>query len=93
MNLMMWFFLMHILLHMQIANRSLNSVVCDMDCGSLLLAGFSDELLELLLFALEDLRKLLKEKGSNLMIRFGTAEDVIQNLVKEVVKYIWLVCF
>lgn len=78
---------------LQIAIPSLSSMVCDMVCGSLLLAGFSDELLELLLFALEDLRKLLKGKGSNLMIRFGTAEDVIQNLVKEVVKFIWLVCF
>lgn len=50
-------------------------------------AGFSDEMLELLLFALEDLRKLLKEKGSNLMIRFGTAENVISRLVQEVVIY------
>lgn len=64
-----------------------------MICSLLPLVGFSDELLELLLFALEDLRKLLKEKGSNLMIRFGTAEDVIGKLVKEVVKYLWLVCF
>ncbi|XP_057798384.1 uncharacterized protein LOC131014423 isoform X2 [Salvia miltiorrhiza] len=49
-----------------------------------ILSRFSDEMLELLLFALEDLRKLLKERGSNLMIRFGTAEDVIRKLVKEV---------
>ncbi|KAH6761249.1 DNA photolyase [Perilla frutescens var. frutescens] len=49
-----------------------------------ILSRFSDEMLELLLFALEDLRKLLQEKGSNLMIRFGTAEDVISKLVKEV---------
>lgn len=49
-----------------------------------ILSRFSDEMLELLLFALEDLRKLLMEKGSNLMIRFGTAEDVISKLVKEV---------
>lgn len=45
-------------------------------------------MLELLLFALEDLRKLLKEKGSNLMIKFGSAERVIGQLVKEVIKYI-----
>ncbi|KAL8552576.1 hypothetical protein ACS0TY_001314 [Phlomoides rotata] len=49
-----------------------------------ILSRFSDEMLELLLFALEDLRKLLKEKGSNLMIRFGTAENVISRLVQEV---------
>ncbi|GFP88283.1 blue-light photoreceptor phr2 [Phtheirospermum japonicum] len=51
------------------------------DCR--ILSRFSDEMLELLLFALEDLRKLLKEKGSNLMIRFGRAENVIGELVKE----------
>ncbi|CAI9771843.1 unnamed protein product [Fraxinus pennsylvanica] len=49
-----------------------------------IVSGFSDEMLELLLFALEDLRKLLKDKGSNLMIKFGSAERVIGQLVKEV---------
>ncbi|CAA3024300.1 Hypothetical predicted protein [Olea europaea subsp. europaea] len=49
-----------------------------------IVSRFSDEMLELLLFALEDLRKLLKEKGSNLMIKFGSAERVIGQLVKEV---------
>ncbi|KAG8381484.1 hypothetical protein BUALT_Bualt06G0126600 [Buddleja alternifolia] len=49
-----------------------------------ILSRFSDEVIELLLFALEDLRKLLKEQGSNLMIRFGSAESVICELVKEV---------
>ncbi|KAL0304149.1 UNVERIFIED_CONTAM: Pheophytinase, chloroplastic [Sesamum radiatum] len=49
-----------------------------------ILSRFSDEMLELLLFALEDLRKLLNEQGSNLMIRFGRAENVIGELVKEV---------
>ncbi|KAL2550232.1 DNA photolyase [Forsythia ovata] len=49
-----------------------------------IVSRFSDEILELLLFALEDLRKLLKEQGSNLMIRFGSAERVIGQLVKEV---------
>lgn len=43
-------------------------------------------MLELLLFALEDLRRLLKEQGSDLMIRFGRAENVIGELVQEVVK-------
>ncbi|KAG6415624.1 hypothetical protein SASPL_123037 [Salvia splendens] len=49
-----------------------------------ILSRFSDEMLELLLFALEDLRRLLKDRGSNLMIRFGTAEDVIRKMVNEV---------
>ncbi|KAJ8560389.1 hypothetical protein K7X08_004447 [Anisodus acutangulus] len=49
-----------------------------------ILSRFSDEMLELLVFALEDLRSSLKEQGSNLMIRFGTAESVIEGLVKEV---------
>lgn len=48
-----------------------------------ILSRFSDEMLEILLFALEDLRKLLKEQGSNLMIRFGTAERVIGELAKQ----------
>ncbi|XP_059310484.1 uncharacterized protein LOC132061841 isoform X2 [Lycium ferocissimum] len=49
-----------------------------------ILERFSDEMLELLVFALEDLKISLKEQGSNLMIRFGTAESVIEGLVKEV---------
>ncbi|KAL3834595.1 hypothetical protein ACJIZ3_009331 [Penstemon smallii] len=49
-----------------------------------ILSRFSDEMLEILLFALEDLRQLLKEQGSNLMIRFGSAESVIGELVNEV---------
>ncbi|CAA0809566.1 Unknown protein [Striga hermonthica] len=51
-----------------------------------ILSRFSDEMLELLILALEDLRKLLKEKGIDLMIRFGRAEIVIGELVKEVVQ-------
>ncbi|KAL2227185.1 UNVERIFIED_CONTAM: Pheophytinase, chloroplastic [Sesamum indicum] len=51
--------------------------------ADLIYAGFSDEMLELLLFALEDLRKLLNEQGSNLVIKFGRAENVIGDLVKE----------
>lgn len=49
--------------------------------------GFSDDMVELLLFALEDLKRSLKERGSNLMIRFGAAESVIEGLVKEVFTY------
>ncbi|XWS37699.1 hypothetical protein CRYUN_Cryun19dG0067400 [Craigia yunnanensis] len=49
-----------------------------------ILSRYSDEMLELVLFALEDLRNSLKEQGSNLMIRFGSAENVITDLVKEV---------
>lgn len=63
-------------------------VVTFINLEDFMCAGFSDEMLELLLFALEDLRKLLKEKGSNLMIRFGTAENVISKLVQEVVIFI-----
>lgn len=47
--------------------------------------GYSDEMLELVLFALEDLRKSLKDQGSNLMIRFGNAENVVRDLVQEVI--------
>ncbi|OMO98081.1 hypothetical protein COLO4_14152 [Corchorus olitorius] len=49
-----------------------------------ILSRYSDEMLELVLFALDDLRNSLKEHGSNLMIRFGSAESVITELVKEV---------
>ncbi|KAM3730380.1 hypothetical protein ACB098_12G082900 [Castanea mollissima] len=49
-----------------------------------ILSRFSDEMQEMVLFAVEDLRKSLKELGSDLMIRFGSAENVIQELVKEV---------
>ncbi|XP_030935151.1 uncharacterized protein LOC115960407 [Quercus lobata] len=49
-----------------------------------ILSRFSDEMQEMVLFAVEDLRKSLKELGLDLMIRFGSAENVIQELVKEV---------
>ncbi|KAK6926363.1 Alpha/beta hydrolase fold-1 [Dillenia turbinata] len=49
-----------------------------------ILSRYSDEMLELVLFAIEDLRKSLKEQGSNLMIRFGTAENVMEGILKEV---------
>ncbi|KAG9159683.1 hypothetical protein Leryth_017416 [Lithospermum erythrorhizon] len=47
-------------------------------------AGFSDEMLEFLIISLKDLRKSLKEQGSNLMIRFGNAESIIIELAGEV---------
>lgn len=49
-----------------------------------ILSRYNDEKLELVLFALEDLRKSLKKQGSNLIIRFGNAENVIKELVLEV---------
>lgn len=50
-------------------------------------AGFPDEMVELLILAVEDLRRSLKEHGSNLMIRFGNVENILWELVKEVVTY------
>ncbi|XP_028553552.1 uncharacterized protein LOC110113872 isoform X4 [Dendrobium catenatum] len=41
-------------------------------------------MLDLLLFALEDLKKLLKDQGSDLFIGFGSSEDVIMKIVNEV---------
>lgn len=41
-------------------------------------------MLELLLHALSDLKYSLREHGSDLLIRYGSAEKVIQELVKEV---------
>ncbi|CAN1265269.1 Pheophytinase, chloroplastic [Linum perenne] len=49
-----------------------------------ILSRYSDEMLELVLFALEDLRRSLIRMGSNLMIRFGDAEAVIRSLALEV---------
>ncbi|MED6122827.1 hypothetical protein PIB30_043579 [Stylosanthes scabra] len=49
-----------------------------------ILSRFSNEMLHLLLFALQDLRNALKDRGSNLMIRFGNAEHVIQQLAAQV---------
>ncbi|KAJ0749991.1 putative (6-4)DNA photolyase [Helianthus annuus] len=49
-----------------------------------ILRDFNEEFFELLLFAVKDLRDSLKDLGSNLMIRFGRTESVIQDLVKEV---------
>ncbi|CAM8935028.1 unnamed protein product [Rhodiola kirilowii] len=39
-----------------------------------ILSRFSDEVLEILLSAVDDLRKSLMDQGSNLMLRFGDAE-------------------
>ncbi|GJY61805.1 DNA-binding WRKY transcription factor [Tanacetum coccineum] len=47
-------------------------------------ADFTQEMLQLLLFALKDLRDSLKSLESDLMIRFGRTESVIQDLMKEV---------
>ncbi|CAK9161061.1 unnamed protein product [Ilex paraguariensis] len=55
--------------------------------GALLSSSFCDEMLELLLFTIKDLRKSLKDQGCNLMIRFGSAESVIQELITEVVTH------
>ncbi|KAL4574876.1 hypothetical protein LXL04_021716 [Taraxacum kok-saghyz] len=49
-----------------------------------ILRYFTEEMLELLLFAVKDLRKSLKDVGSDLMIRSGRTESVIHDLVKEV---------
>lgn len=57
----------------------------DMFTIAITVAGFSDETFELLLSALGDLKSSLMEQGSNLMIRFGSSESVIEELVKEVV--------
>ena len=57
---------------------------CEMTVCRSWFAGFSGEMLEIVLLALEDLRSSLRSQGSNLMVRFGTAENVIQSLVKQV---------
>ena len=69
-----------------------NLILCKCVNSSMLIlviisAGYSDEMLELVLVAMEDLRESLKDQGSNLMIRFGSAENVIREIVKEVVTY------
>ncbi|KAL1813856.1 hypothetical protein DCAR_0626239 [Daucus carota subsp. sativus] len=48
------------------------------------LSRYSEEMFELLVFAVKDLKKSLRDQGSDLMIRIGSAENVIQELVKEV---------
>ncbi|KAL6656384.1 hypothetical protein ACP70R_007210 [Stipagrostis hirtigluma subsp. patula] len=49
-----------------------------------ILAGYSDKMLELLLFALKDLKAVLKSQESDLLIGLGNAEDVVLKLVNEV---------
>ncbi|KAJ1290557.1 hypothetical protein BS78_02G253300 [Paspalum vaginatum] len=49
-----------------------------------ILAGYSDKMLELLLFALKDLKTALKSQDSDLLIGLGNAEDVVLKLVNEV---------
>lgn len=43
-------------------------------------------MLELLLFALKDLKMVLKSQDSDLLIGLGNAEDVVLKLVNEVTK-------
>ncbi|KAF9617147.1 hypothetical protein IFM89_034298 [Coptis chinensis] len=47
--------------------------------------SFSDEKLELVLLALQDLKTCLQNQGSNLMIRFGAAESIVSQIVSEIV--------
>ncbi|XP_015878340.3 uncharacterized protein LOC107414695 [Ziziphus jujuba] len=49
-----------------------------------ILRRFSEEMLEMILLALEDLRNSLRSQGFNLMLRLGNAEYVMQKLVREV---------
>ncbi|KAG7546233.1 Alpha/Beta hydrolase fold [Arabidopsis suecica] len=49
-----------------------------------ILSRYTTDTLELAILALEELRKTLKKQGSNLMLRYGNAENVIADLVKEV---------
>ncbi|XP_010433666.1 PREDICTED: uncharacterized protein LOC104717742 isoform X1 [Camelina sativa] len=48
------------------------------------LSRYTTDTLELAIIALEELRESLKKQGSNLMLRYGNAENVIEELVKEV---------
>lgn len=49
-----------------------------------ILSRYTTETLELAIIALEELRSSLKKQGSDLMLRYGNAENVIEDLVKEV---------
>jgi len=51
---------------------------------SRILAGYSDMRLELLLFALKDLKLALKSQRSDLLIGLGNAEDAVLKLANEV---------
>ncbi|XP_022159837.1 uncharacterized protein LOC111026138 isoform X2 [Momordica charantia] len=50
---------------------------------SRILSRFSNEMLEFLLLALEALRRSLRDRGLDLLIRFGDAESVLRELVIE----------
>lgn len=50
-------------------------------------AGFSDEMLEFVVSAVGDLKSLLKRQGSDLMVRFGRVEKILQELVDEVLPF------
>ncbi|KAF6152606.1 hypothetical protein GIB67_013053 [Kingdonia uniflora] len=52
-----------------------------------IISRFSDETLELVLMALNDLKTSLKDQGSDLMIRFGGAETVIPELVSDLASH------
>ncbi|ESQ54774.1 hypothetical protein EUTSA_v10024578mg [Eutrema salsugineum] len=49
-----------------------------------ILSRYTTDTLELAIIALEELRKSLRKQGSNLMLRYGNAENVIEDLVNEV---------
>ncbi|KAJ8470631.1 hypothetical protein OPV22_024974 [Ensete ventricosum] len=49
-----------------------------------ILSDLSDEMRELLLFSVKELKELLKGQGSDLLLGFGTTEDVILELVNKV---------
>uniref|UniRef100_A0A453LEV2 Photolyase/cryptochrome alpha/beta domain-containing protein n=2 Tax=Aegilops tauschii subsp. strangulata TaxID=200361 RepID=A0A453LEV2_AEGTS len=51
---------------------------------SRILAGYSDTRLELLLFALKDLKLALKSQRSDLLIGLGNAEDAVLKIANEV---------
>ncbi|CAD5187578.1 unnamed protein product [Musa acuminata subsp. malaccensis] len=49
-----------------------------------ILSDLSDEMRELLLFSVKELKELLKGQGSDLLLGFGSTEDVILELVNKV---------
>ncbi|CAA6656217.1 unnamed protein product [Spirodela intermedia] len=49
-----------------------------------ILCCFADDILELLLFSLEDLRKALRDQGSDLLVAFGDVEDEIIKVANQV---------
>ncbi|XP_004143716.1 uncharacterized protein LOC101210685 isoform X2 [Cucumis sativus] len=51
---------------------------------SRILSRFSDQMLEILLLALESLRHSLRDRGLDLLIKFGDAESILRELVVQV---------